>query len=97
MSTALLGASSSASVPARVGMLSVDAGADQEPSAATALPASSTPDVALGAGAVRRMMRAVPRPAPRFSVSASGLEPGGSSSTSTTRMEWPGHENDATT
>ena len=53
-SAALLGASSSARAPECAAMLSGRIGALQEPLAATARPASSTPPVALCEGAVRR-------------------------------------------
>src|SRR4029077_7272342 len=96
-SAALLGESASANAPARAGMLWLGVGACQEPSAATARPASRTPPVALGEGAVRRMTRAARRPAPAFSRRASGREPGGSSSTSTTCTERSGPENEAAT
>ena len=63
-SAALLGASSSARIPECVATPSIRAGALQEPLAATVRPASCTPPVALGEGAVRRRICAAPRPAP---------------------------------
>jgi hypothetical protein len=97
-SAALLGASASGRTPEGTATICVaGTGFDQEPLAATARLPSSTPPVALCEEAVRRTTLAAPIGSPRFRLSASGLAPDGSSSTSTTLIVWSGAENDAAT